>query len=198
MKRFFQRKKKPIITIVSGLPRSGTSMTMKMLEAGGIPPLTDQIREADSDNPKGYYEFERAKKLREGDVAWIPDAEGKVVKVIGALLVHMPPDYEYRVLFMRRSIQEILASQSKMLANRGEENKVDDEKMTDLFAKHVRQVEDWMNSQSNLQYIDVDYNAMIEKPEPLVKKINQFMGGGLDEAAMLGVVDPKLYRQRKE
>ncbi len=197
MKRFFQRKKKPIITIVSGLPRSGTSMTMKMLEAGGIPPLTDQIREADSDNPKGYYEFERAKKLREGDVAWIPDAEGKVVKIIGALLVHMPPDYEYRVLFMRRNIKEILASQAKMLANRGEENTTDDEVLADLFAKHVRQVENWMESQSNLQYIDVNYNEMLADPAPHVKKINQFLGGSLDDAAMLAVVDPKLYRQRK-
>ena len=199
MNRFLNKFiKKPIITIVSGLPRSGTSMTMKMLEAGGIPPLTDQIREADSDNPKGYYEFERAKKLREGDVAWIPDVQGKVVKLIGALLVHLPPDYEYRVLFMRRDIQEILASQAKMLENRGEENKADDETMTDLFAKHLKQVEGWMKDQSNLQYIDVDYNAMLEDPEPHVKKINQFLGGELDEAAMLAVVDPKLYRQRKE
>ncbi len=197
MKRFFQRKKKLVITIVSGLPRSGTSMTMKMLEAGGIPPLTDQIREADSDNPRGYYEFERAKKLREGDIAWIPDAEGKVVKVIGALLVHMPPDYEYRVLFMRRNIQEILASQAKMLENRGEENKVDDATMANLFAKHVKQVEDWMNAQTNLQYLDVDYNTMLTEPAPQVRKINQFLGGGFDEAAMLAVVDPELYRQRK-
>ncbi len=197
MKRFFQPKKKPMITIVSGLPRSGTSMTMKMLEAGGIPPLTDQIREADSDNPKGYYEFERAKKLREGDLAWIPDAEGKAVKLIAALLVYMPPDYEYRVLFMRRNIQEILASQAKMLENRGEENKADDETMADLFAKHVRQVEDWMKSQPNLQYIDVDYNALLGDPNPQVIRINQFLGGELDVSAMMTVVDPQLYRQRK-
>jgi len=197
MKRFFQRKTKPIITIVSGLPRSGTSMTMKMLEAGGIPPLTDEIREADTDNPKGYYEFERAKKLREGDIAWVPDAEGKAVKVIGALLMHMPPGFEYRVLFMRREMNEILASQAKMLKNRGEENKVDDEKMAALFAKHLKQVEDWMNSQPNLQYIDVDYNTMLADPAPQVKRINQFLGGNLDEAAMQMIVDPQLYRQRK-
>ena len=197
MKRFFQRKKKPIITIVSGLPRSGTSMTMKMLEAGGIPPLTDQIREADSDNPKGYYEFERAKKLREGDTAWVPEAEGKVVKVIGALLIHMPPDYEYRVLFMQREMSEILASQAKMLENRSEENKVDDATLAGLFEKHIKQVEDWMNSQSNLQYIDVNYNTTLADPEPQVKRINQFLGGELDETAMLRVVDPQLYRQKK-
>jgi hypothetical protein len=198
MKRFFQRKKKPTITIVSGLPRSGTSMTMKMLEAGGIPPLTDHIRSADDDNPKGYYEFERAKKLREGDTAWIPKAEGKVVKIIGALLVHMPSGYEYRVLFMRRDMNEILASQAKMLENRGEGNQIDDETMAALFSKHVKQVEDWMESQPNLRYINVNYNAILVDPEPHIKKINQFLGGKLDESAMLAVVDPQLYRQRKE
>ncbi|MFC1997427.1 sulfotransferase family protein [Chloroflexota bacterium] len=197
MKRFFQRKKKPIITIVSGLPRSGTSMTMKMLEAGGISPLTDHIRSADDDNPKGYYEYERAKKLREGDTAWIPEAEGKAVKLIGALLVHMPAGYTYRVLFMRRDMSEILASQAKMLENRGEDNKADDETMAALFSKHVKQVEDWMDNQPNLEYIDVDYNATLKDPTPIIKKINLFLGGELDETAMLGVVDPKLYRQKK-
>ena len=200
MKNFlkkFSKQPKPIITIVSGLPRSGTSMTMKMLEAGGIPPLTDQIRTADVDNPKGYYEFERAKKLRDGDTAWVPQAEGKAVKVIAALLLYMPPGYEYRVLFMRRAMDEILASQAKMLENRGENSNVDDATMAALFAKHVKQVEDWMKSQPNLQYIDVDYNAMLADPAPHVKRINQFLGGGLDEAAMMAVVDPKLYRQRK-
>ena len=198
MKRFFQRKKQPTITIVSGLPRSGTSMTMKMLEAGGIPPLTDHIRASDTDNPKGYFEYERAKKLREGDTSWISDAEGKAVKIIGALLVHMPSDYKYRVLFMRRDMNEILASQAKMLKNRGEENTVDDETMAALFSKHVKQVEDWMNSQPNLQYIDVDYNAILTNPEPHIGKINKFLGGKLDESAMLAVIDPNLYRQRKE
>lgn len=198
MKRFFSKfKKNPRIIIVSGLPRSGTSMTMKMLEAGGIPPLTDHIRSADDDNPKGYYEFERAKKLREGDTAWIPEAEGKAVKVIGALLMHMPANYEYQVLFMRREMSEILASQAKMLENRGEGNNIDDETMATLFIKHVKQVEDWMKSQPNLKYIDVDYNAMLKDPIPHVKKINQFLGDELDEAAMIAVVDPNLYRQRK-
>lgn len=196
MKRFFRRTTKPTITIVSGLPRSGTSMTMKMLDAGGIPPLTDHIRTADDDNPKGYYEYERAKKLREGDTDWIPEAEGKAVKVIGALLVHMPPGYEYRVLFMRREMDEILASQAKMLRNRAEANKVDNETMAALFSKHLKQIEDWMETQPNLKYIDVDYNIMLTNPIPQVKIINQFLGGKLDETAMLAVIDPQLYRQR--
>jgi len=203
MKRFLNRisgKQDPggeVITVVSGLPRSGTSMTMKMLEAGGILPLTDHIRTADSDNPKGYYEFERAKKLKEGDVAWLPEAEGKAVKIIAALLTHLPANYEYRVLFMRRKIEEVLASQGKMLENRGEESKVDDTTMADLFAKHLQQVEAWMNSQSNLQYLDVDYNAMLADPLPYIKRINQFLDNTLDEGQMAAVVDPSLYHHRK-
>ncbi len=196
LKGLFKSKGEPII-IVSGLPRSGTSMVMKMLEAGGIPPLTDHIRTADDDNPKGYYEFERAKKLKEGDVAWLPEAQGKVVKLIGALLVELPPDNEYRVLFMRRKIDEVLASQSKMLERRGEEKKVDDDTMAVLFQKHIKQVEDWMDKQTNLRFIDVDYNAMLADPAPQVEKIARFLGGELDSQAMMAVVDPELYRQRK-
>ncbi len=197
MKRLFWRKKAQPIIIVSGLPRSGTSMTMKLLEAGGIPPLTDHIRTPDSDNPGGYYEFEQAKKLREGDVAWLPQAQGKAVKVIAALLTCLPAGFEYRVLFMRRKIDEVLASQAKMLDNRGEDSDVDDATMADLFQKHLQQVRAWMNSQPNLLYLDIDYNAMLADPVPYVRQINQFLGGHLDEAAMVAVVDPSLYRQRK-
>ncbi len=198
LQNLFGSKSEPIV-IVSGLPRSGTSMTMKMLEAGGIPPLTDHIRSPDEDNPKGYYEFERAKKLKEGDTDWLPQAEGKAVKLIGALLMELPKrGHTYRVLFMRRTMEEILASQDKMLAHRGEDKKVEDEKMAALFEKHIQEVEDWMESQPNLSYIDVDYNHAIQDPRSTAEKINQFLGGDLDVQAMVAVVDPSLYRQRKE
>lgn len=197
MKFLFRPKKKQYLIIVSGLPRSGTSMMMKMLEAGGIPPLTDHIREANEDNPLGYYEFERVKKLKDGDITWLPNAEGKAVKVIATLLTHLPPDYEYRVLFMRRKIEEVLASQAKMLENRGEESVVEDAKMADLFERHVQQVRAWMISQPNLLYLDVDYNTMLEDPLPQIRQINQFLNGNLDEDQMAAVIDPFLYRQRK-
>ena len=197
MKRIFGRKKKLPITIVSGLPRSGTSMAMKMLEVGGISPLVDHVRTADSDNPKGYYEFERVKKLREGDTAWLPEAEGKAVKVIAALLTHLPPDYEYRVLFMRRNIDEVLASQTRMLENREEESKTDDATMKELFRKHLQKVRGWMNNQPNLIYLDIDYNVILENPEPNISQINHFLGGNLNEEKMLSVIEPILYRQRK-
>jgi hypothetical protein len=110
---------KPVVTVVSGLPRSGTSMMMKMLEAGGIPPLTDKLRTADDDNPKGYYEFERVKQMDKGDTAWMADAQGKTVKVISQLLKFMPSAYEYKVIFMRRNMSEILASQKRCSSTGG-------------------------------------------------------------------------------
>lgn len=194
-KRLFGRKK--TITIVSGLPRSGTSMMMKMLDAAGIEPVQDGIRSADTDNPKGYYEFERVKKLSDGDVAWLPDAQGKSVKIISALLVKLPEGYDYKVLFMRRSLDEVLASQAKMLVRRGEEKAVEDEQMKVIYNKHLAQVEGWMRSQPNLDYFDVDYTQLATNPLSILPQINQFLGGKLDVTAMAAVADPELYRNRK-
>ena len=185
------------IIIVSGLPRSGTSMMMKMLEASGMTPLTDNIREADENNPKGYYEFERAKKLKEGDVDWLADAQGKVVKVISALLPHLPSTYNYRIIFMRRAMPEILASQRKMLVGWGEDpDKISEEELATLFQKHIRQVNDWMEGQPNVKRIDIQYNNLIEDPIPQIDQLNQFMGNILNVDEMAGVIDPNLYRQR--
>ena len=174
-KKLFQSAPKEPIVIVSGLPRSGTSMMMKMLEAGGIMPLTDKIREADTDNPKGYYEFERVKQLDKGDTAWLPDAQGKVVKIISALLKHLPADYEYRIIFMRRNMPEILASQRKMLIRRGEDaDNMNDETMTSLFEKHLKSTMQWIESQPNVSVLYVHYSDMLADPIPQIKKINEF------------------------
>ena len=188
-----------IITVVSGLPRSGTSMMMKMLEAGGIPPVTDNLRTADEDNPKGYYEFERVKQLTKGDIEWLVDAPGKVVKVIAALLPYLPATYRYRVVFMQRDMTEVLASQRQMLIRRGEDpNKIPDEIIAKLFEKHLRQVNEWVAQQSNVERLDVNYNEMLKNPAPFITQINAFLGGNLDTAQMAQVVDPSLHRQRKE
>jgi hypothetical protein len=184
------------ITIVSGLPRSGTSMMMKMLEAGGLEVLTDEIRTADEDNPKGYYEFERVKQIKD-DKAWLPQAQGKVVKMIGALLKHLPPDYAFQVIFMERSIQEVLASQRKMLVRRGEPtDAISDERMAALFAKHVKQVKAWIAGQPNVDVLYVHYSDILANPAEQAQRLNRFLGGALDERAMAQVVDPSLYRQR--
>ncbi len=196
----FNRKKdlSKRIVIVSGLPRSGTSLMMKMLEAGGVSPLTDEIRTADQDNPKGYYEYERVKKLSEGDVGWLPQARGKAVKIIAALLTKLPFGYKYEVIFMRREIKEILASQRQMLIRRGEDpDKVSDKEMQHLFETHLLQVLGWIKKQKNVNFLEISYNGIMKDATPLIGKINKFLGGELDTAAMSAVVDPKLYRQRK-
>ena len=185
------------ITIVSGLPRSGTSMMMKMLEAGGMEILTDKIREADDDNPQGYYEFERVKKLKE-DQAWLEDARGKAVKVISALLKDLPPGYDYKVIFMRRKLEEVLASQKQMLVRRGEPtDRVSDERLRQLFQKHLQRVAVWLDEQPNFAVIYVDYNEVLDDPAVHVNRINQFLGNTLDVEKMAGVVDKSLYRRRQ-
>ncbi|MDW8316999.1 MAG: sulfotransferase domain-containing protein [Anaerolineae bacterium] len=199
MSLFSKLRKAPArpVVVVSGLPRSGTSMMMRMLEAGGLPVLTDRLRAADEDNPKGYYEFERVKQLDKGDHAWLPEAQGKAVKVISALLEHLPPDYPYRVIFVERRMEEVLASQKKMLARRGEPtDRVSDEEMARLFAKHLQKVKLWLSAQPNFRVLYVDYNRMVADPWPYVRQINQFLDGRLDEARMVEVVDPALYRNR--
>jgi len=186
-----------VITIVSGLPRSGTSMMMKMLEAGGMLALTDDIRTADEDNPKGYYEFERVKQI-ESDQAWLDDAKGKAVKMVSALLKHLPPSYSYNVIFMRRQIEEVLASQQKMLARRGEAtDAVSDERLAGLFAKHVEMIEAWLDNQPNIDVLYVDYGQVLEKPLVQAQRVNLFLGSTLTAENMVCIVDPDLYRQRR-
>jgi hypothetical protein len=188
---------KPVI-VVSGLPRSGTSMMMKMLEAGGIPVMTDNIRTADDDNPKGYYEFERVKQL-DTDTAWLSDAQGKVVKVISMLLEKLPGGYEYKVIFMRRNIEEILASQRQMLVRRGEEtDKVPDEEMARMYAAHLEKIGSWLAGRDNMDLLYVEYSDVIGNVQSWSNRINTFLGGDLDIEKMNGVVDGSLYRQRAQ
>jgi hypothetical protein len=186
------------ITIVSGLPRSGTSMMMKMLEAGGMPVLTDHIRTADEDNPEGYFEFERVKQI-EHDRAWLEDARGKAVKMVGALLKHLPANYKYKVIFMQRRMEEVLASQREMLVRRGEPtDTIGDERMAELFAKHVENIEAWIDQQPNIHVLYVDYGLVLEQPEEEAQRISRFLGSSLFVEEMAAVVDPGLYRQRHE
>lgn len=198
-RKFFNTDSQEYVTVVSGLPRSGTSMMMKMLEAGGIVPMTDEIRTADKDNPKGYYEFERVKQLDKGDTAWVKDAQGKVVKVISALLKHLPSEYKYRVIFMRRTMPEILASQKKMLVRRGENaDDMDDEKMAALFDKHLQSVQEWIQTQPNVSVLYVYYSDMLADPLSQIEKVVQFLGKDLNVEKMANVVDPELYRNQSK
>ena len=186
------------VVIVSGLPRSGTSMMMKMLEAGGQAILTDNLREADANNPKGYYEFERVKNMKDGDLAWMSEAIGKVVKIVTGLIMFLPASYNYKIIFMRRDLNEILSSQKKMLGRLGkEDDKVEDEKMKKIYQEHLKQVNAWIVKQPNIEVLYVNYNTMLGNPLESLQKVNEFLGGEMDVNVMAGVVNKELYRERK-
>lgn len=173
-------------------------MMMKMLEAGGIPPLQDNIRTADEDNPKGYYEFERVKKLP-NDTAWMPEAVGKAVKIIALLLTKLPlKGYRYKVLFMRRDIEEIMKSQKQMLIRRGESpDKISDEEMITTYNRHLSEVLSFLEANSCFTVFFVNYNDLMRDPEDWVPRIAAFLGKEIDIEAMKAVVDPNLYRNRR-
>ena len=192
---FRKTGKKPIV-IVSGLPRSGTSMMMKMLAEGGLPILTDEVRGADDDNPNGYFELETVRKLKEGNFAWLKEADGKVVKVISALLENLPQQYSYKIIFMERALKEVLASQKKMLDHRGTISKVSDEEMEQQLHKHLSAIRPWLVRQPNIDVLYVNYNALISKPELLCERIEEFLESPLDQKKMLYVPTDKLYRNR--
>jgi len=183
------------IIVISGLPRSGTSMMMNVLTAGGLTAVTDQIRAADIDNPKGYYEFERVKKLPQGDITWLEDARGKCVKVISALLPFLPPSYTYRVIFMHRQLEEVMESQRKMLERRNQPTAQDDN-IAALLQQHVEDMRQWLAAQPNIELFECDYNSMLAAPAPWVARINTFLGERLDPVAMQSAVDAALYRNR--
>jgi hypothetical protein len=187
-----------LITIVSGLPRSGTSMMMRMLEVGGVPALADNIRTADDDNPRGYYEFEPVKKTKE-DPSWLNGAGGKVVKMVYRLLYDLPPDRQYWVVFMRRHLSEVVASQDVMLARKGRGGgDITKEKLIAMFQKQLAEFDEWVKKQPSFRILYVDYNETMRDPRPTVRALNEFLGGNLNTAAMEKVIEPQLYRQRAE
>ena len=185
------------VTVVSGLPRCGTSMMMRMLEAGGMELLVDNIRKPDDDNPKGYYELEVVKKIRE-DASWLEGSHGKVFKMVSMLLYDLPGDKKYRVIFMRRDIDEMLASQRKMLERNGKSvENYDNGEMKRLYSNHLPAIEKWLSEQKNMEVLYVNYNDTICSPEETAHRVNQFLGNRLDVGEMLKAVDKSLYRQRK-
>ena len=197
---------KPIV-VVSGLPRSGTSMTMKMLEAGGVPIVTDGKRTADESNPKGYFEFEPVMRLHEDpDKRWLVEARGKAVKIISFLLASLPETHNYKVIFMHRDLYEVMASQSKMLEQRGEPKggeadadanaNPNDDALMASYEKDVEKTKRLLARRSCFDLLDVDYKAVLDNAAGAAERIGAFVGGGLDTGAMAAVVDRQLYRNR--
>ncbi|MEK6778014.1 MAG: sulfotransferase domain-containing protein [bacterium] len=198
--RDFVRKIKygqPVI-VVSGLPRSGTSMLMKMLEASGLKVASDGQRTADTDNPKGYYELERVKELDKGkDKSWVRDLRGKTVKVISYLLKDLPEGHFYKVVFLNRDLNEVMASQNKMLKHRCVPfDPKDDGKMIRNFEAHLQEVQRMLHSDGRFDVLYLNHRDILNDPHTASEQINRFLGGHLEETKMSGVVDHNLYRNR--
>lgn len=186
------------VIVVSGLPRSGTSMLMAMLAAGGVELVTDDRRAPDEDNPRGYYEFEPVKDIdKAGDTAWLEHARGKAVKVISQLLPHLPETHHYKIIFVRRDLTEVLASQKKMLERRGEAaGQASDQDLARWFARHLDQLEEQLSRRANWEVLYVEHRNVLRAPVEVAARISRFLGGDLDVAKMSAVVDQQLYRNR--
>lgn len=197
-RRLFGSGRGAPLVIVSGLPRSGTSMMMRMLEAGGVPILTDAERAADIDNPKGYFEFERIKDLeRETDKSYLREGRGKAVKAISFLLKDLPDENDYRVIFMRRDLDEVLDSQEKMIARLEQgDTSADREAMKEAYRNDIVRARLHCRKLANFELIEVHYRMAIEDAATVARAVNAFLGGGLDETAMREAVDASLYRNR--
>ncbi len=186
------------IVVVSGLPRSGTSMMMNMLHGGGLDVLSDGERVADIDNPKGYFELERVKELEhESDKSYLQAGRGKVLKVISFLIKDLPDDNDYDVIFMRRDLGEVLKSQAKMIDRLGTtDTDAGDEAMKEAYRNDIVRTRLLCRKNPNMRLLEVHYKQTIEDPVETARSVNAFLGGRLDEAAMVAGVDGSLYRNR--
>jgi hypothetical protein len=186
------------VTVVSGAPRSGTSLMMRMLAAGGIPALTDGQRPPDGHNPHGYFEYSPVKRLALGDAAsWIEAARGQAVKIIYPLLTYLPPRMTYRVVFMERDLEEVFASQRDMLLVQGDAAASQEAaRLIPAMAAELRVVKDWLARQPNMSVLAVPYAELVRDPLTWSHEVSRFLGASLDEAAMAAAVDASLYRHR--
>lgn len=184
-----------VIVVVSGLPRSGTSMMMAMLQTGGLPLLADQTRPADEDNPRGYFEDGRVINLAR-DASWLPEARGRAVKIVCNLLEYLKPGLEYRVVFMERDVAEVVRSQRAMLDHRHLAGAGQTEnELARLLTIMVDQAERMLTERA-IPTLQVSHRQCLQSPGLIAARVNAFLGGYLNESAMVSVVEPKLYRQR--
>jgi hypothetical protein len=192
----FFKTEQPSITVVSGLPRSGTSMMMRMLEATGIDVLADDHRTPDENNPNGYYEFTGVKHMEDGDSQWLENAPGKAIKVVSVLLQHLPDIYNYKVIFMGRELHEVVTSQRVMLEREGKPARFDDGEMAEVFAGHLERVKAWLVKQPNMDVIYINYNEVMETAGENLAHLSPFLDQSLNISSMLATIDPNLYRNR--
>ncbi len=184
------------LIVVSGLPRSGTSLMMQMLIKGGVEAVTDSHRAADSNNPKGYYEHERVKALTEGDAAWLDEHRGRAVKIVSPLLHCIPADLEADVLFMRRPLEEVLLSQRAMLERLGKQDKLSDDVLRRSFEKHLLELDLFFNTRPLMRVQNMAFHRIIDTPLEAAQEAAGFLGREMDAHAMASVVDASLFRSK--
>src|SRR5438477_2507322 len=169
---------------------------MQMLVAGGIPALSDGLRTPDENNPKGYFEWEPAKSLKDHPEN-IVAAEGKAVKIISALLPQLPDGHEYRVLFMIRPLEEVVASQNKMLQRLGRDvPKTPQRTVIAAFEKHLKEIDGWLAKKSNIKLLRVQHGKLLTDPENEATRISEFLNHALDLGGMARQVERSLHRER--
>jgi hypothetical protein len=185
------------IIIVSGLPRSGTSLMMQMLQAANIPLLSDGQRVADEDNPVGYWELELVKKIKT-DSSWLNNADCHGVKIISPLMFELPDEHQYKVIVMKRAMPEVLASQRTMMARREQQgSSMPDTLLTKVFQQQELKLSRWLTTQDNCRFIEVHYGQLISEPARQVDQLIDFLQQPLNHTAMINCVDPDLYRNRQ-
>jgi hypothetical protein len=188
--------RRDFITVVCGVPRSGTSLVMQMLGAGGMPLLTDGVRGADVHNPRGYFEYEPAKRLR-SDASWVSEAQGKAVKLVHAVVSLLPAEFSYRLLLVRRDLREVVASQQAMLGERYDPDAgPSPARLVEIFGAQLAELERWLAARPEFRVSNLEHRSLLEDPKPVAAEMAGFLGGGLDVGAMVAAVDPALQRRR--
>lgn len=184
------------ITVVSGIPRSGTSLMMQMLGAGGADLLVDGLREPSEDNPRGFFEYEPVRDLRQ-DASWVFKAQGMAIKIIALMLDSLPRNLSYKVVLMRRDLREVVASQAKMLERLGQRGPgLDADALIGLFQRQMEDAERLLQQDPAFEGMTLDYGELIREPDAAASRVDTFLGRTLDVRAMAAVIDPALHRQR--
>ena len=175
-------------------------MAMKMLQAGGVPLLIDGARASDASNPDGYFEFEPVKGLdKNGDLTWLRFARGKGVKIITWLVTWLPDKYDYRVVFMHRDLDEVMASQNAMLRRSGQAERIEDaENMRQIYASHLEEVHRFLAHRRSFTTLVVNYQDVVEQPPVEARRLAEFIQRPLDISRMAAAVNPRLYRSRRD
>jgi len=185
-----------LITVVSGLPRSGTSLMMQMLDAGGMELFSDNIRQPDRSNPRGYCEFERVKSLNR-DSSWLYETEKSAVKIVAHWLHFLPPEFEYSIVFMERELEEVIKSQDEMLKFAGRPaRKYNLDLIANSYRRLIEVTKSWLSSQKNINTIYINHHEVITNPSHVAERINKFLGNILNDNQMPSVIDHALYHQK--